>query len=216
MANPQPAVSQFQGSSPGPPFHMTNISNIDLNTQNTGFVPTQPSPNAGISQAKSTPSQDFTTAGFNFTDGNDMDISGDRSVDQPSPATISSQSRGGSTSHSSYSPGQANEHNLPYRASPKFFPGQMVTAGATVFPEPGFTSSSEMYANAFSTSGNMNDDIFHQHFPGQDDWEFNAMNTGTGMTPMADAAAWDSMLESVTMGWEGVGPAHPNTKFNAR
>lgn len=205
---PQNSTPQFSNATPGPPFHMSNVNNVDMNAQSTGFMPSQLSPNAGLSRSRSSTSQDFASGGFVFNDGNEMDISGNQSVDQPSPATMSSQSRGGSTSHSSYSPSQQTEHHLPYRASPKIPLGQIHTsaaAGATVFP--GFSSSSEMYTNTFSTSGNMNDDAFQQGFLGNE-WDYTAMNTGTGMTPIADVTTWDSMLESVTMGWDSMGPPH--------
>ncbi|KAF1840851.1 binuclear zinc transcription factor [Cucurbitaria berberidis CBS 394.84] len=194
------AAHQFTNNTPGPPFHVSNVNNVDMNAQTPGFLQ---------SQSRSTSSQDFVPAGFAIPDGNEMDVSGDRSVDQPSPATMSSQSRGGSTSHSSYSPGQQNEHHLPYRASPKMPLSQMRApsggaGAATAFPS--FASSSEMYTNTFSTSGDMNDDGFQQEFLVGNEWEYTALNTGTGMTPMADSSAWDSMLESVTMGWGSVGP----------
>lgn len=165
--------------------------------------------NGGVSGARSTASQEFAPGGFNFHDGNEMDVSGDRILDHPSPATISSQSRGGSTSQSSYSPGQPNEHHLPYRASPKMPPGRMQTpamGNATVFP--GFdVSGSDLFRNSYETSGNLNDASYNAGFMVGNEWEYNAMNTGTGMTPMADGT-WDSMLESVTMGWDGSAPPH--------
>jgi hypothetical protein len=159
------------------------------------------------------------SAGFSFNDGNEMDLSGDRSNDMPSPATISSNSRGGSTSHSSYSPGQQTEHHIPYRASPK--PGftnlaannsnsnpLVPNAGSTAFPSfsPNQTPGVEMFSTAFSTTGIVPDETFNQGFLMGTDWEYGAMSTGTGMTPMSDGS-WNTMLESVTMGWEGTTPA---------
>ncbi|CAO2650444.1 Nn.00g017360.m01.CDS01 [Neocucurbitaria sp. VM-36] len=204
------SAHQFPTNAPGPPFHVSTINSVDLNTQTPGFLQ---------SQGRSTSSQEFVPAGFAYRDGNEMDISGDRSVDEPSPATLSTQSRGGSTSHSSYSPSQQNEHHLPYRASPKMPLGQMQNpnggvGAATVFP--GFSSSSEMYTNTFSTSGNMNDNGFQQEFLVGNEWEFTAMNAGTGMTPMADVSNWDSMLESVTMGWDTVGPPQSHQSPGSR
>lgn len=156
-----------------------------------------------------------------------MDLSGgDRSVDQPSPATISSQSRGGSTSHSSYSPGQQTDqqHHLPYRASPKpVFTGlnNMPPGVATAFPSfPGTGSAAtastsaagtEFFgnANAFSGTGGMGDENFNPGFLMGNEWEYGALNgQGSGMTPMSEGS-WNQMLESVTLGWEGVGPSHP-------
>jgi hypothetical protein len=142
-----------------------------------------------------------------------MDLSGgEKNVDQPSPVTISSGSRGGSTSQSSYSPGQQNEHHLPYRASPKMphsGVSNTVSGGGTVFP--GFTSSEAFAANTFGTTNNMDTDAFSSGFMMGNEWEYAALATGTGLTPMADAS-WDSMLESVTMGWDSrsVGPSRDN------
>lgn len=187
--------------SPGPPFHTSNVNTVNMNNQNATFLQSQPG---------TIGSQDFVDSGFDFTDSNEMDISGDRGVDHPSPATISSQSRGNSTSQSSYSPGQPSEHHLPYRASPKLPLSSMhsnVRGGSTAFPT-NYATSSEMYANTFSTSNNITDDTFQGGFMVGNEWDYTAMNTGTGMTPMADGSTWDSMLESVTMGWDSMGPPH--------
>jgi hypothetical protein len=183
-----------------------------MNTENAAYLPSQLHSNTGLAG-----SQDFIPAGFAFHDGNEMDLSGgDRSADHNSPATISSQSRGGSTSHSSYSPGQQNEHHLPYRASPKMpytsVPGA-ASSGPAVFP--GFAASEAFAANTFGTTNNLNidGDAFQNGFM-MNEWEFDALATGTGLTPMADAS-WDSMLESVTMGWDSVGPARNNQNHSA-
>lgn len=210
VANSQTSRTQYSNNAPAPPFHLHNINSIDMNTQTGQYLQSQHlAAAASMSRGQPTGSQDFTPGGFNFPDGIEMDMSGDRSVDQPSPATISSQSRGGSTSQSSYSPGQGTERHLPYRASPKLPPGRMQTpamGNATVFP--GFnTTSSDMFTNSFSTSGNMNEPAYHEGFLAGNEWEFTAMNAGTGMTPLADGT-WDSMLESVTMGWDTSGLPH--------
>jgi hypothetical protein len=55
----------------------------------------------------------------------------------------------------------------------------------------------------------MGNDSFHEGFYMNNEWEYTALNTGTGLTPMADAS-WDSMLESVTMGWNSAGPSREN------
>ena len=159
-AGAQNATPQFSGSTPGPPFHMSNVNNVDMNAAATGVLAPQLSPNGGLSRTRSSTSQAYAPATFTFNDANEMDMSGDRSVDQPSPATLSSQSRGGSTSHSSYSPGQQTEHHLPYRASPK-----MPSAGATAFP--GFSASTDVYTNTFNTSSNMSDDSFSTRLHGR-------------------------------------------------
>jgi hypothetical protein len=186
-----------------------------MNTH-TSYIPPQVSAQGGLG---SSTSNDFTPAGFAFPDGNEMDLSGDRSIDQPSPATLSSQSRGGSTSHSSYSPGQQNEHNLPYRASPKPGFNQLnnplsnpSAAAANAFSALDNSPSAlngglDMFSNTFSTSGVMGEESFNQGFLMGNDWEYGAMNSGTGMTPMSDGG-WNQMLESVTMGWDAIGPPH--------
>ncbi|KAF1831864.1 binuclear zinc transcription factor [Decorospora gaudefroyi] len=195
--------TQYTNNTPGPPFHLDNINSIDMNAQQAAFLPSQLASNGDI---PSTTSHDFTPAAFAFQDGNEMDLSGgDRGVDRASPATISSQSRGGSTSQSSYSPGQQNERHLPYRASPKM--PYYSQAPGTTSTFPGFATTSELLAGeTFNTSTAMDNDAFHDGLMMGNEWEYAALNTGTGLTPMADVS-WDSMLESVTMGWDSVGPS---------
>ncbi|KAH7095771.1 binuclear zinc transcription factor [Paraphoma chrysanthemicola] len=216
-ANGAPKVgvrdTQYSNNTPGPPFHLSSVNSIDMNTRNAQYLPPQVSAQAGLGTATS---QDFTPAGFTFHDGNEMDLSGDRGVDHASPMTVSSNSRGGSTSHSSYSPGQQTEHNLPYRASPKPGFGHLPASGSTA-AFPGFTQSTaptstagvEMFSNTFSTTGLPPDETFNQGFLMGNDWEFGALNSGTGMTPMSDGS-WNQMLESVTMGWDGGSVSGPH------
>lgn len=210
----QSSSTQYSNNTPGPPFHLSNINSINMYAQNAQYMPTQVSGQASFGPAVS---QDFISSGFAFQDGNEMDLSGDRNTDQPSPATISSQSRGGSTSQSSYSPtsGIQNEHNLPYRASPKpnftqinnSLPRQTQTQNtstATSFQGFSPTSSNrELFSASFSATGNVGDEVFDHGFLVGNEWEYNAMNTGTGMTPMSDGN-WNQMLENVTMGWDTV------------
>jgi hypothetical protein len=66
-----------------------------------------------------------------------------------------------------------------------------------------------MFSNTFSSTGNIADETFNQGFLMGNDWEYGAMAAGTGMTPMSDGS-WNQMLESVTMGWDAVGPPHPS------
>ncbi|KAG9186521.1 hypothetical protein G6011_09629 [Alternaria panax] len=192
--------TQYSSNTPGPPFHIHNINSIDMNTQNSGFLPSKFDSRGGFATT-----QDYTPAGFAFNDGNEMDLSGgDRGFDQPSPATMSTQSRGGSTSQSSYSPGQPIEHNIPYRASPKMAGPPL--GSSTGFP--GIAASRETYpANNFGASGNTGNAAYNDGFAVGNEWEYAALNAGTGLTPMPDAS-WDSMLESITMGWDSVGPSH--------
>ncbi|KAI4641592.1 hypothetical protein J4E93_007689 [Alternaria ventricosa] len=196
--------TQYSSNIPGPPFHLHTINSIDMNAQNQAYLPSQFGSNGGFG---TTAAQAFTPAGgFAFHD-NEMDLSGgDRDVDRPSPATISSQSRGGSTSQSSYSPGQPLEHNIPYRASPKM----TAPGSSTVFPDLA-ANGGTFPTNGFNLPGNMGNEAYTDGFVMGNEWEYAALNAGTGLTPMADAS-WDSMLESVTMGWDSVGPGHENQR----
>jgi hypothetical protein len=72
----------------------------------------------------------------------------------------------------------------------------------------GFVAPSESFpANNFGASGNMGNTGYGDGFVMGNEWEYAALNAGTGLTPMADAS-WDSMLENITMGWDSVGPGH--------
>jgi hypothetical protein len=195
--------TQYSNNTPGPPFHLSNVNSINMNAHNASYMPPQVSAQAGLGASTT---QDFTPAGYAFP-ADDMDLSGDRVADQPSPATISSQSRGGSTSHSSYSPGQQTEHHLPYRASPK--PGfnnlnAQMPVSTSFPPFSAAPAGVEMFSNAFSTTGVPADEAFNHGFLMGNEWEYGAMNAGSGMTPMSDGS-WNQMLENVTMGWDGTG-----------
>ncbi|KAB2101599.1 hypothetical protein AG0111_0g10293 [Alternaria gaisen] len=192
--------TQYSNNNPGPPFHIHSINSINMHAQNSAFMPSQFNSHGSFAA-----NQEFTPAGFAFNEGNEMDLSGgDRGVDQPSPATMSTQSRNGSTSRSSYSPGQPIEHNIPYRASPKMTGPPL--GSNTGFQ--GFVAPSESFpANNFGASGNMGNTGYGDGFVMGNEWEYAALNAGTSLTPMADAS-WDSMLENITMGWDSVGPGH--------
>jgi hypothetical protein len=202
----QASSTQYTDTTSAGPFNLHNINNIDMNAHTSSYLPPQVSVQSGLG---ATTSNDFKPAGFAFPDGNEMDLSGTQSADQPSPATLSSQSRGGSTSHSSYSPGQHNEHNLPYRASPKpSFNNLNTGLSASALGNSPYAGM-DLFSNTYSTSGAMGDETFSQGFLMGNDWEYGAMNAGTGMTPMSDGG-WNQMLESVTMGWDSAGPPHPS------
>jgi hypothetical protein len=62
----------------------------------------------------------------------------------------------------------------------------------------------EMFSTSYSTTGMPPDESFNQGFLMGNDWEYGVGNVGTGMTPMSEGS-WNHMLESVTMGWDGVG-----------
>jgi hypothetical protein len=53
----------------------------------------------------------------------------------------------------------------------------------------------------------MGNESYNDGFVMGNEWEYAALSAGTGLTPMGNAS-WDSMLESVTMGWDSVGPGH--------
>jgi hypothetical protein len=230
--------TQYSQPTPGPPFHISNVNSINMNTRNASYMPPQVSAQAGLGSATN---QDFTPAGFTFMDDTDMDLSGPNQ-DQPSPATISSQSRGGSTSHSSYSPG-TNEHNLPYRASPKPGTNSLPLQPTNSFP-PFRSTNMETSPNVRSTNlhsaphisyppttnttprtvdTNVNGgmDMFSTTFSTTGNTGDEAFNHGflmgnewefgqTGLTPppMSDGS-WNQMLESVTMGWDANGGGGP-------
>ena len=194
-------------------FGTTSGSGIELKPQAAPFLPMRNnhdlqqdfSPHRGAVPGAST----FI---FNEPSVNDVDMSND----QPSPSTINSQSRGGSTSHSSYSPGQQTEHHLPYRASPRFTSNQMPTSNIAQpnIPQSSSTSlnpmpftSNGMTVNNFptetSTDGAYNNGAYENGF----DWEFSAMGAEMGMGQDMDAGitpgTWNSMLETVMQGGMG-------------
>lgn len=146
---------------------------------------------------------------------NDMDLSGD----QASPSTVNSQSRGGSTSHSSYSPGQQTEHRLPYRASPRFTPLQMQSQGQTQAQNTTAASMTSLYPgsnNDVPMNAYPSDAINNGAYDNGFDWEFSSINGGMNMGAEMDAAitpgTWNSMLESVMesvpLGWDVTGTPH--------
>jgi hypothetical protein len=139
-----------------------------------------------------------------------MDISQDGSIDQPSPATTSnSASRGGSTSHTSYSPGnqQGDIQNIAFRNSPKNLSGQIplpqttTSNGNTNY----FPMSDDMFSAApYSNPGPaMNDDSMNNAFLGVNEWDMNAL----GNAPMSEGT-WNQMLENINLGWDTLGPPH--------
>jgi hypothetical protein len=78
----------------------------------------------------------------------------------------------------------------------------------TVFPDLA-ANGGTFPTNGFNLPNNMGNEAYTDGFVMGNEWEYAALNAGTGLTPMADAS-WDSMLESVTMGWDSVGPGHEN------
>ena len=194
MAESSTHNTQYAIKGPGPPFHMSDINSLDLHIQATSYMASQVPPQG--SQPTIGP-RDLMPGGVSVQDGNEMDLSGgERSVDYGSPATISSQSRGGSTSQSSYSPGRRNEIHIPYRASPKTPFATLSSGGATVLPK-----SVSFEAINFDSTSSMGDAGFNENLVMSNEWDYAALNTETGLPAMTDAS-WDAMLESVTMGWD--------------
>jgi hypothetical protein len=198
------------------PAFGTSGGGIEVAPRSTPFMPLR-----NLSEVGQVPQDRDIVPGaatFLFTDSNpnEMDLSGD----QPSPSTVNSQSRGGSTSHSSYSPGQQAEHLLPYRASPRFTSTQMPMSrpqqsqaqnSSAASMAPLFSSSSDIPMNAYPA-----DAIHNGAYDNSFDWELSAMNNGVDMGTEMDAAitpgTWNSMLESVMetvpLGWGVVGTPH--------
>jgi hypothetical protein len=181
---------------------MSNTTNLDMNSQTTGFMMSQASMREELLCANTTGSRSnrITPQGYLFPEGTEMDLS---TGDQASPSTINSQSFGGSTSQSSYSPGQQNEQHLAYRPSPgttsRALPvtQQNPSTSAGVFE--GFGGSGDMPMSAYTAA-----DAIEGTYDNSYDWEFSAMGTGSGMTPMSEGT-WNQMVENVTMGWDMTG-----------
>ena len=201
----QDAAGQYPNTSSAPPF------NIDVPTQT---IPAFTSTHSGAhihlpSRDKSTGPSRYTTGGqgFNLGESNEMDTSPDGTLDQPSPATTNSQSRGGSTSHTSYSPGGQ------YRASPKNLSNQVTPSHATsstANPDPNFfpTTDDIFSGNMYSHPGAPgNSDSIGNGFIMTQDWDMSALGTGAELPPMSEGS-WNQMLESINLGWDSIGPPH--------
>lgn len=212
-ADPVPASqnrqTQFGESAHHPPFHLANVTKINLETQSP-FVPSQGGGGVNV------PSN-----GFSMGDSNEMDLSPDATnADQPSPATTAnsrSQSQsggGGSASHSSYSPGQHTEH-LAYRPSPRMsnqIPPQNSASSSSPLNNIFYSTSNDMLNANFGyggTPGMNTDTTIGGEFVMGNEWELGGISTGTGMTPMSDGG-WNQMLESINLGWDGMGVPHQN------
>ena len=216
-SNRAPLFPHSNDQQPPPALGLPNGSGIEIAPQPAPFVPIR---NLQDLQQNLSPHQGAvpgaSTFVFNENNGNDMELSND----QPSPSTINSQSRGGSTSHSSYSPGQQTEHHLPYRASPRFTSNQMpssniVQSSTSASLNPMSYTSNDMPLNGFASEA-INNGGYENGF----DWEFSAMggemNMGQDMDAAITPGTWNSMLESVMeggmenmpMGWDVLGTSH--------
>jgi hypothetical protein len=168
-------------------------------------------------------------------DSNQMDMSPDGNADGHSPATSNSRtasnSGGGSTSHSSYSPGR-NADYIPYRPSPRManqvpLTRQQVQAQKQAQPSPStttnnmvdmnttanfFTPNEDMFTGIYGDTGNLGGGgaPLDNGFMMGGDWDMGGgmnVGTGTGMTP-----EWNQMLDSINMNWDGMGGAPHGTE----
>jgi hypothetical protein len=206
----QDAARQYPSSTPA--------FNIDVPTQTIpAFTSTQSGAHTHLpSRDKSTGSSRYTPSGmamppqgFNLGESSEMDTSPDGVADQPSPATTNSQSRGGSTSHTSYSPGGQQQ---PYRTSPKN-PLNQVTpshvARSAVNPDPNFFATTDdlFSGNMYSHPGAPgNGESISNGFIMTQDWDMPALAAGAEL-PMSEGS-WNQMLESINLGWDSIGPPH--------
>ncbi|KAL7771984.1 hypothetical protein CFE70_001937 [Pyrenophora teres f. teres 0-1] len=183
-AQPPLTSTQYASTAPGPPYNIHNINSINMK------------------------SQDFTSPGVALREGSEMDFSG--GTDHTSSTTLSSKSRGSSTSQSPYSLGQPYEHGISYRASPKL--AYSVSASGAATGLAGFASNNETFVvNNSNSLGNMGNNAYDDSFMMGNGWDYTGLNVGTGLTPMMDTS-WDAALESVTMGWDSVGPSQDEQK----
>ena len=192
---------RYASNASATPFHIHNIDGIDVNPQNTNFLHSELPTN--LNNAAHHP---VSSSVFTFFDATEMEFPEHRTTGQASPATQTSQSRGGSTSQSSYSPGGGPRPSIPIHASPKLsHPQESVISGATMCEGLTATTTTHgLFANSVATSGD-NEAPYQQGFLADNEWALTAMSEATGLTPGADNT-WDSLLEGVTMGWDGVGP----------
>ena len=217
----QYANNRTDGTNTAAKFSMTNQqSGFDSSSIGNMEIPPQPAPFASMRNLQPDTTQDFSphrgippgSTTFLFdSNANEMDMAGD----QPSPSTIHSQSRGGSTSQSSYSPGQQTERLLPYRASPRFTSSQMHTSNLTKSSTAASLDSSyasvDISMNAFPEEA-----INNGQFSNSYDWEFAAMtgemNMGQDLGVGLTSGGWNEMLENVMestpMGWDMMGASH--------
>ncbi|KAF2272588.1 uncharacterized protein EI97DRAFT_445659 [Westerdykella ornata] len=218
--NPRPemqgsADAGYTGSTPGPPFHVNN-SAVNLDTHHS--LPFVRSQKMDIPQRGRQTDPTRYPALYMVPDNNDMDVSTD---DQPSPATSNSQSRGGSTSHTSYSPRTQNDiHSMPYRASPKRLSNTMPLAQTSAADNTTFFPANDpnlFSADLYDVSASMTaDTTMSSGFVMTSEWDLSMMSTGnTGMTPMSDGA-WNQMLESIDLGWNSMGPPHGESPIGGR
>jgi hypothetical protein len=179
----------------------------------SGIFPAQgtsmelPSRERSVDPSRYTPSVvGVQSNSFGLGDSNEMDTSGD----QPSPSTTTTQSRGGSTSHTSYSPAQQQDDTgMRFGASPKNLQHQIPLPQSTGAAGGNFfATSDDIFSAMYSQPGQLGNDGFMMN-----DWDMGTMGSGTGMTPMSEGG-WNQMLESINMGWSDLGTPHGNVVTN--
>ena len=153
----------------------------------------------------------MTSTGFSMSEDSEMDTSPDGGADHPTPTTTNSDSRGGSTSHTSYSPGgQLQQETLQYQASPKSVSNQIPHPHATT-TDPNinfFSTTDDMFAaSMYSHPGTSTGDSMSNGFMMAQDWDMSALGTEAELPPMSEGS-WNQMLASINLGWDAVGPPH--------
>ncbi|CBX92795.1 hypothetical protein IAQ61_005843, partial [Plenodomus lingam] len=203
--------SHYASTAPAPPFHLHDINGIDMTTQpNDTYMHSHTTP---LHNTNSTPQPPhFPTSNFplDFTDASEMHLT----TDLPSPTTISSPSRGASTSHSAYSP-SGPQPSLPHRNSPKLPLAHTTMPASTANPVsvahddvPMFSAfqhhatahHQNLLGNPFAAADAMAEAGYHDGCFMGGEWEFAGREAGMGMGPLVADGGWDVVLEGVGVG----------------
>lgn len=210
-------TSQYSPAPPPPYEASTSTLSTDAQ-QNFGFVPGQQDVSMELPQRqRSTRGMHLSPHNAQINDS-EMDTSSDLTGDNPSPSTVNTQSRAGSTSHSSsfspaHPPDEMRQHFLPSPESssnmsqPNAMTPPVASAGGT---DPNFfsTTGDEMFSPSFfnQSVGAAHNDPMGTGFMIPNDWD---MTTGlsSGMSPLPEGS-WNQMLENISMGWDSIGPPH--------
>lgn len=225
------APQQPVGNSPGPPFHVANTNlRMDVEPAVYPFVPSQNSPRMDLPQRHKSSHGHIQRYDQVQTDS-EMDTSPDTSADQPTPSSANSQSRQGSSSNTTFTPPQQPDDSRlsRNRPSPKLPINvsetnnlNLLAAGRTSSASNNdfFSTSNDIFPS-LSTNNYYPDPVNPSHNdPGTggfimgNEWDLPP-GTGTGMTPMSDGG-WPSMLDSINMGWDSLGPSHANEDMAGR
>ncbi|KAF2202709.1 hypothetical protein GQ43DRAFT_368576 [Delitschia confertaspora ATCC 74209] len=218
---PSNAPPQYTGNSAGPPFHLTSITTVNMQTQPTyPYARLHQNVSLDLPQRqRATPNGIHSIPGEARQNDSEMDLSSDTNGSQATPSSLNSQSRGGSTPHNSYSPSQQQDdpqnqhlHNVGKAPANMSQPSQMPLpcSSAPNMNENFFSSTTEMFPETFynnpaSTSPN---DPIPGNFMTGNEWDMSGgLGAGTGMAPMSEGS-WNQMLESIHMGWDAVGSPH--------